>query len=104
MREIERLTQGLWRPSPGAVYPALDKLVSDELIKITRSDKAQKYYCITEKGKRLLSPQGALEVALSDLEYNLRYIVDNRDMLTPELRERLSKLLREVEESLNDTG
>ncbi|MEM2013389.1 MAG: PadR family transcriptional regulator, partial [Metallosphaera sp.] len=32
MREIEKVTQGIWRPSPGAVYPALDKMESEGLI------------------------------------------------------------------------
>lgn len=83
MREIERVTQGIWRPSPGAVYPALDKMESEGLIAVTRNEKSQRYYAITERGRRLLSPQGSLEVALGDLEYNVRYLLDNRDLLTP---------------------
>src|SRR5437870_13872876 len=33
MDEIEGMTQGWWRPSPGSVYPLLDGMVTDELIK-----------------------------------------------------------------------
>ncbi|BCS93080.1 PadR family transcriptional regulator [Metallosphaera javensis (ex Sakai et al. 2022)] len=97
MREIERVTQGIWRPSPGAVYPALDKMESEGLIAVTRNEKSQRYYAITERGRRLLSPQGSLEVALGDLEYNVRYLLDNRDLLTPDLKERLVKILEEME-------
>jgi DNA-binding PadR family transcriptional regulator len=33
MNEIERMTQGWWRPSPGSVYPVLEQLVSDGMIR-----------------------------------------------------------------------
>src|SRR2546422_758937 len=33
MDEIEGMTQGWWRPSPGSVYPLLDGMVTDGLIK-----------------------------------------------------------------------
>src|ERR1022692_2099522 len=29
MDEIERMTQGWWRPSPGSVYPVLEQLTKD---------------------------------------------------------------------------
>ncbi len=34
--EIERLSMGFWRPSPGSVYPALEELEADGLIKVAR--------------------------------------------------------------------
>ena len=33
MDEIEGMTQGWWRPSPGSVYPMLDGMVNDGLIR-----------------------------------------------------------------------
>jgi DNA-binding PadR family transcriptional regulator len=33
MDEIENMTQGWWRPSPGSVYPMLDEMVKDGLVK-----------------------------------------------------------------------
>ena len=33
MQEIEGMTQGWWRPSPGSVYPLLDELVQDGVIR-----------------------------------------------------------------------
>ncbi len=33
MDEIERMTQGWWRPSPGSVYPLLEQLASEGMIK-----------------------------------------------------------------------
>jgi DNA-binding PadR family transcriptional regulator len=33
MDEIENMSQGWWRPSPGSVYPMLEEMVQDGLIK-----------------------------------------------------------------------
>ncbi len=33
MDEIERMTQGWWRPSPGSVYPVLEQLVTAGMIR-----------------------------------------------------------------------
>jgi len=49
--EIERLSMGFWRPSPGSVYPALEELETDGLIKVARVEGTKKYYEVTESGK-----------------------------------------------------
>lgn len=33
MDEIEKMTQGWWRPSPGSIYPVLEQLASEGVIK-----------------------------------------------------------------------
>jgi len=33
MDEIERMTQGWWRPSPGSIYPLLEQLASEGIVK-----------------------------------------------------------------------
>jgi hypothetical protein len=33
MDEIERLSRGFWRPSPGSVYPLLDEMARDGVLK-----------------------------------------------------------------------
>ena len=33
MDEIEKMTQGWWRPSPGSIYPMLDQLVAEDIVK-----------------------------------------------------------------------
>jgi len=33
MDEIERMTQGWWRPSPGSVYPVLEQLTNEGMVK-----------------------------------------------------------------------
>jgi DNA-binding PadR family transcriptional regulator len=50
MQELEERSEGLWRPSPGSVYPALQQLEDEGLI---RSDEAdgRRLYHLTEAGR-----------------------------------------------------
>jgi DNA-binding PadR family transcriptional regulator len=48
MDEVERMSWGSWRPSPGSVYPLLEGLASDGLVR--KRDDGR--YEITEKGKQ----------------------------------------------------
>lgn len=50
MEEAERRSNGLWRPSPGLIYPLLGRLLSEGLIDETEEGG----YIITEKGKKYL--------------------------------------------------
>jgi len=45
MDEIERMTQGWWRPSPGSVYPVLEMLTQDGMVR--KRDDGR--YELTEK-------------------------------------------------------
>jgi len=47
MDDIERMSWGNWRPSPGSVYPLLEEMSTEGLIK--KNDDGR--YEITEKGK-----------------------------------------------------
>ena len=50
MDEIEITTRGWWRPSPGSVYPVLDQLSKDGLVKKRDDGK----YELTSKGSSQL--------------------------------------------------
>lgn len=54
MDEIERRTEGNWRPSPGSIYPLLAWLRDKNLVKELSSDEGVKRYMITEDGRKLL--------------------------------------------------
>lgn len=61
MKEIERITDEEWKPSPGSIYPALQELVQDGLITCVMQGR-RKVYEITPQGRDVL------EVALRHAE------------------------------------
>jgi DNA-binding PadR family transcriptional regulator len=60
MQEIEERSNGVWRPSPGSVYPALAQLEDEGLIRSEESD-GRKRFAITEAGREQIAnrPEGA---------------------------------------------
>ena len=58
MQEIDERSVGVWRPSPGSVYPALAQLEDEGLI---RSEEAEgrKRFVITDAGRGLLAERPA---------------------------------------------
>jgi DNA-binding PadR family transcriptional regulator len=55
MDEIERRTDGAWRPKPGSVYPALRWLLKRDLIRLQKErDKGPHVYEATNEGRMYL--------------------------------------------------
>src|ERR1700730_11425776 len=52
MQEIEQRSSGVWRPSPGSVYPALAQLEDEGLIRSEEVD-GRKRFAITDAGREL---------------------------------------------------
>lgn len=50
---IADCTEGAWRPGPGAIYPALQLLVRQELAR-SRPEGRRRVYAITPAGRRIL--------------------------------------------------
>jgi len=51
MSEIEERSGGAWRPSPGAVYPALQQLADEGLIEAEES-AGRRAFSLTDEGRR----------------------------------------------------
>lgn len=51
IQEIAARSNGLWKPSPGSVYPTLQLLVDEGLIAATESDGSKKLFDLTEAGR-----------------------------------------------------
>ncbi len=51
MQEIEHRSDGVWRPSPGSVYPALAQLEDEGLVRADE-EQGRKLYRLTEEGTR----------------------------------------------------
>ena len=51
MQEIERRSEGVWRPSPGSVYPALQQLEDEGLVRAEERD-GSRVYTLTDAGRK----------------------------------------------------
>jgi DNA-binding PadR family transcriptional regulator len=50
MQEVEERSGGVWRPSPGSVYPALQQLEDEGLVRVVESE-GQKLFELTDTGR-----------------------------------------------------
>ena len=58
IQEISERSGGVWRPSPGSVYPALQQLEDEGLIRTQESD-GRKLFAITDEGRTAVAERGA---------------------------------------------
>lgn len=54
VQQVEQLTDGEIRLSPGTMYGTLSKMEKDRLIRFVREEEKRKIYCITELGREVL--------------------------------------------------
>jgi len=102
--DIYKMTWGWWKPSPGSVYPLLNKMVEEGVIE--RLDDGR--YKITEKGideiKDLLPLRysGGVEDAIQELEGLSEYFKEiDKDKLRP-YKERILNVIREIEKVVSN--
>ena len=50
MQEIENRSEGVWRPSPGSVYPALQQLEDEGLVRAEERD-GSRVFTLTDEGR-----------------------------------------------------
>jgi DNA-binding PadR family transcriptional regulator len=81
MDEIERMTQGWWRPSPGSVYPVLEQLAKDGMIRKREDGR----YELTEK-------------ASDELEGSFGHAFGRRERSVKEMFDEVSGLVSYMEE------
>jgi DNA-binding PadR family transcriptional regulator len=62
IQEVERRSEGVWRPSAGSIYPALAQLEDEGLIRSEERD-GRKLFVLTDAGRELVSQRGAEEPA-----------------------------------------
>ena len=58
MQEIERRSEGVWRPSPGSVYPALQLLEDEGLVRAEETD-GRKLFHLTDTGREAATAAAA---------------------------------------------
>jgi DNA-binding PadR family transcriptional regulator len=57
MQDIEERSDGVWRPSPGSVYPALQQLEDEGLVRATETE-GRKQFELTDAGKAYVAERG----------------------------------------------
>ncbi len=57
MQEVQERSGGVWRASPGSVYPALQQLEDEGLIRSEESD-GRKLYVLTDAGRAFVTERG----------------------------------------------
>ncbi len=76
--ELETRTGGIWRPSPGSVYPTLQLLEDEGLISSEETD-GRKRFALTEAGRAAAEQAGAApweQPGDDDLVRNIRDVRD----------------------------
>jgi DNA-binding PadR family transcriptional regulator len=58
MQEVEERSDGVWRPSPGSVYPALAQLEDEGLIRSEEID-GRKLFALTDEGREQVEQRDA---------------------------------------------
>jgi DNA-binding PadR family transcriptional regulator len=58
MQEVQERSAGVWRPSAGSVYPALQQLVDEGLIRSEEHD-GRKLFALTDTGRDFVSERGS---------------------------------------------
>ncbi len=54
VQQVEQLTDGEIRLSPGTMYGTLSKMEKDRIISFVREEEKRKIYCITELGREVV--------------------------------------------------
>ena len=57
IQELSERTGGVWTPSPGSVYPTLQQLEDEELVRATESDTGKRVYELTDAGRERAAGQ-----------------------------------------------
>jgi len=128
MEEVEKQTDGQWKPSPGSVYPLLTWLRENDYTKeLPKEVTGIKRYMLTEKGEKFFEEHANFEDklqkkmesmgplfflrmglhadGLQDLQEPVRRFFTALFNLRVALKEKLNgQALKEVEQFLNDTS
>ena len=83
IQEISERTDGVWRPSPGSVYPALQQLEDEGLIQAETGESGRKAFGLTDEGRAyteahaadLAASWDAVTGSVDDAEVELRGLV-----------------------------
>ena len=98
IRLMEDRTLGMYAPSAGTIYPRLQRLEQEGLVRHTQGDGGRKVYELTDAGRAELDRR---EGEIIELEQELR---DNIIGVADEIRGEVHDSLRELRDQLKQTA
>ena len=110
IKHIENKTNGLYKPSPGSVYPVLRTLIKQGLVKVEEKD-GKKIYSITEEGIKKLNEikeeksfeDNPLKRKLLDSLFEIGLVLyKNRKKLDEKRIQEIIEILEKCKQSIND--
>lgn len=90
IQELEKQFHGFYSPSPGAVYPTLQLLEDEELIKCEQKT-GKKVYALTEIGKQYLNEHAG---ELEELRKRMHHPWGERGQVFHELKDEIGQTAR----------
>ena len=72
INKIHAISHGWWRPSPGSIYPLLEALTKEEMIR----RRADGRYNVTSRYRQQFGPVGEMEDMLTSMEGSVSYLED----------------------------
>jgi DNA-binding PadR family transcriptional regulator len=81
IREIAERSAGVWRPSPGSVYPALQQLEDEGLIQAGADDSGRRAFQLTDEGREYVQAHQDELRAPWDQMAGAAGLTDMRDLL-----------------------
>lgn len=104
IKSIEEETLSMYRPSTGVIYPALNSLISEGLVKMQILN-GDKIYSITEKGEAAISLDTPFKehirkligknIPYKELFETFKLIVKRWDNLSQSQKDKINQIIRE---------
>ncbi|MDH5643842.1 MAG: PadR family transcriptional regulator [Gemmatimonadota bacterium] len=97
MKALEEQTQGCYKPSPGTVYPTLQWLEDEGLVKCEQQEDGKKIYSITDAGLEFLEEN---KTSVEDIFDRVKSMIDQvvGDPM-PEVNKAVGRLVAQVYKS-----
>lgn len=115
MREINERSGGVWRPSPGSIYPTLQQLQDEDLVTSAESPRGRRLFSLTDEGREAATAASgerapwdqvgeeftSAQVGLRDLVFQIGAAAKQVVIAgTPEQASRAEQLLKETRRGL----
>ena len=96
IQAISERSDGVWRPSPGSVYPALQQLEDEGLIRAEADDGGRRAYQLTDEGRayaeahpdELRAPWDVFAGAMGDTAREMRSLIGQVAMAAYQVAQR----------------